>query len=153
MHYRPINANGELLISSCVDCKVLHCDQEMPLDIILERTISKQLAARFVNQMIAAAYEISGERLLIRDRGVVKVNRPRQISMYLMNTVLSFKFTEIAEFYDKDRTTVSHACGVIEELRDNPRFDRRMCEFENTINSALQLITGRMTGQHNADIK
>lgn len=152
MHHRPMKSSGDQLFDPRVDRKLSHFDEEMSLDLILEQSLSKQLAARFVNQMIAAAYEISGERLLRRDRGVIKVNRPRQISMYLMNTALSLKFTEIAEFYDKDRTTVSHACRVIEEMRDNVEFDMRILEFENTINTALQLISGGITRRQNGGL-
>ena len=139
MDHRHAKSNSDHFLEHCLECQFGQSGQEVVLASAHDRKSSRQLAAQFVNQMIAAAFEISGERLLHNDRGVVRINRPRQISMYLMNTALSLKFTEIAEFYDKDRTTVSHACKVIEELRDDVEFDDRISEFENTIRTVLEL--------------
>lgn len=99
-----------------------------------------KLLNSFVNQMVAAAFEIKAERLLQSERGDARTSRARQISMYLINTSLSQSFVEVAEFYQRDRTTVSHACSVVEELRDIAEFDARLSELEKTIATVLTLL-------------
>lgn len=100
-----------------------------------------KLLATFVNQMAASAFELTSERLLRVDRGNARATRARQISIYLMHTVLSFPLIKIARIYKKDRTTIGHACRVIEDLRDNPAFDDRILELEETVQTVLKLAS------------
>jgi chromosomal replication initiation ATPase DnaA len=44
---------------------------------------------------------------------------------------------EIGEAFGRDRTTVLHACGVIEDMRDDPRFDDEVSELERQIEARL----------------
>ena len=100
-----------------------------------------RLLATFVNQMVASAFELPSDRLLRCDRGNARATRARQISIYLMHTALSFSLATISRVYNKDRTTIGYACRVIEDLRDNPAFDDRIIELENTITTVLRLAT------------
>ncbi len=99
-----------------------------------------RLLYSFVNQMVAAAFEIKADALMHNQRGDARTSRARQIAMYLINTSLSQSFVEVAAFYGRDRTTVSHACTVVEELRDIAEFDTRLSELEKTITTVLKLI-------------
>lgn len=49
--------------------------------------------------------------------------RLRHVVMYLMNTELRVSFARIADLFELDRTTVRHAIGRVEDLRDDKRFD------------------------------
>ncbi len=40
-------------------------------------------------------------------------------------------------FFQRDRTTVAHACGVVEDLRDDPRFDRVLELLETIVRYRL----------------
>ena len=99
----------------------------------------KRLLARFVNQMAASVYGISSETLLLETRGTAKISRARQIAAYLMHTVLSLPYHEIGMIYGRDRTTISYACRVIEDLRDTPAFDDHIIELERTVKIVLSL--------------
>ena len=99
----------------------------------------KRLLARFVNQMAASVYGTSSEILLLETRGTAKISRARQIAIYLMHTVLSLPYHEIGIIYGRDRTTISYACRVIEDLRDTPAFDDRIIEMERTVKIVLSL--------------
>lgn len=48
----------------------------------------------------------------------------RQIAMYVCHVALSMSLTEIGLGFGRDRTTVSHACRVVEDRRDDPAYDR-----------------------------
>jgi len=106
----------------------------------------QQLLAQFVNQMVAATLDLPPEILLQCSRGKAQSARARQISIYLMHTTLSFSFTEIGKVYSKDRTTIAHACHVIEDLRDDESFDSKLTQLERMIAIVLNLSDDRKLG-------
>lgn len=57
-------------------------------------------------------------------RGRAKVALARQAAMYLAHVVCGMSLTQVGRIFDRDRTTVAHACGLIEDRRDEPCFDR-----------------------------
>lgn len=117
--------------------KVLHKNQNIGIASL--ELPGEKLLATFINQMVASAFELPSERLFSYDRGNAKATRARQISIYLLHTGLSFSHAKISRIYNKDRTTISYACRLIEDLRDNPAFDDRILELEKTINTVLKL--------------
>jgi chromosomal replication initiation ATPase DnaA len=64
------------------------------------------------------------------------VARSRQLAMYLSHVVLGETLTDIGSAFGRDRTTVSHACGLIEDLRDDPAFDAEVAELELQLQNA-----------------
>lgn len=59
--------------------------------------------------------------------------RARQLAMYLSHVVLGRSLTEIGGAFGRDRTTVSYACALIEDLRDDPQFDEEVSALERRI--------------------
>jgi len=100
----------------------------------------KRILARFINQMVASVYSLPASRLLRCDRGKASASRARQVSIYLMHTLLSLSYGEVGTVYGKDRTTIAYACHLIEDLRDEPAFDDKLLELENTIIMVLSLV-------------
>lgn len=73
-------------------------------------------------------------RLLIhRSRGRLAVARARQIAMYLAHVMLGRSLTDIGLAFGRDRTTVSYACGLIEDMRDDRGFDEEICALERQL--------------------
>jgi hypothetical protein len=99
----------------------------------------KALMVSFINQMTASVFDIRPSDLVQPDRGVRRIARARQIAMYLMHTSLSLSYVEIARLFERDRTTVSYACKVIEELRDIPATDDKLIEMERTLAIVVEL--------------
>jgi len=60
----------------------------------------------------------------------------RQISMYLLNTVYGFNLSRVARVFQRDRTTVRHACQRIEDQRDSPVFDDFLTGLEQFLLAA-----------------
>jgi hypothetical protein len=54
----------------------------------------------------------------------------RQTAMYLSHVAFGLTFTEIGHLFERDRTTVAHACAVVEDLRDNPAMDQALSILE-----------------------
>jgi chromosomal replication initiation ATPase DnaA len=63
----------------------------------------------------------------------------RQIAMYLMHVVCGLNMAQIGAFFSLDRSTVSYACHRIEDLRENPCFDRQLTQLENLLRSAGEI--------------
>ena len=73
--------------------------------------------------------------LVAAERGVpaallARIAEARQIAMNLMHVVLRRKYADVGAFFGRDRTTVSHACALIEDRRDNSRFDAGVSRLE-----------------------
>jgi hypothetical protein len=60
----------------------------------------------------------------------------RQTAMYLANVAFGLSFTEISKLFGRDRTTVTHACAVIEDLRDNVAVDRALTILEAALTAS-----------------
>lgn len=69
----------------------------------------------------------------------------RQIAMYLAHVGLGMSMAEIGRAFRRDRTTVVHACHVIEDRRDDARFDRVLDHLEEAAR-ALRAATAIQQG-------
>jgi len=50
----------------------------------------------------------------------------RQVAMYLSHVTFGLTLTQTGALFARDRTTVAHGCGVVEDRRDNPALDRAL---------------------------
>ena len=85
---------------------------------------------RIVTQMTCEMAGMLGDRVVIRrDRRRLSAH-VRQISMYVCHVALRVSLSDIADAVGRDRTTVGHACGVVEDRRDDPAFDEFVSAVE-----------------------
>lgn len=56
--------------------------------------------------------------------------------MYLAHTGAGISLSEVGRIFTRDRTTVAHACAVVEDMRDDPDFDRCLAFLEMALISA-----------------
>lgn len=83
--------------------------------------------------IVGAEYGVCLTELLGRTRGRLAVAKARQIAIYLVHTYLQRPQDVVAELFRRDRTTVVHACQIVEDMRDEDvllertiaRIDRR----------------------------
>lgn len=87
--------------------------------------------------LVSRQKKLSLRLLMHKSRGRKSTARARQLAMYLSHVVLGRSLMEIGEVFGRDRTTVSHACAVIEDLRDDRTFDEEVSALEEMIESAL----------------
>jgi len=78
----------------------------------------------------AALFDVSGKELRQPGRTTLDVSRVRQIAMYVAHVVLRLTMSEVGRGFGRDRTTVMHACHLIEDMRDDPEFDRYVATTE-----------------------
>jgi chromosomal replication initiation ATPase DnaA len=63
--------------------------------------------------------------------------------MYVCHVVLQVSLTDIGYAFGRDRTTVSHACNVVEDRRDDPAFDDFIASVERVVTSVFGAPGGR----------
>lgn len=69
----------------------------------------------------------------------------RHIAMYLAHVGFGLSMAKIGRAFGRDRTTVVHACHVIEDRRDEARFDAMIDYLEQS--AAALLAANRLHGQ------
>lgn len=61
----------------------------------------------------------------------------RQIAMYVCHVALSISVDDIAASFGRERSTVAHACHLVEDRRDNPAFDDFVSAVERMVTSVF----------------
>lgn len=70
----------------------------------------------------------------------------RQVAMYLAHVVCGLSLTEVGALFARHRTTVSHACSVVEDRRDDPELDGRLEHLERAVASLFDALVVRRKG-------
>lgn len=83
-----------------------------------------------IERVVAEAFRIGADELRAPSRRSAPVAFARQSAMYLSHVVFGLSYSQIGRIFRRDRTTVAHACRLIEGRRDDPRFDRMLCAME-----------------------
>ena len=83
-----------------------------------------------VLELVAAARGVTKAQLLQPGRGTGDIALSRQLAMYLMHVSLQRIYSEVGVFFERDRKTVSYACSVIEDRRDDPAFEAELQRLE-----------------------
>ncbi|MCR6673363.1 MAG: chromosomal replication initiator DnaA [Devosia ginsengisoli] len=105
-----------------------------------------QCACDEVIALVARRKNVPIRLLTHKSRSRLPVARARQLAMYLSHIVLGRSLLEIAEAFGRDRTTVSYACAVIEDMRDDPRFDEEVTALEQQIEAGMAGAEARHHG-------
>ncbi|RCS23299.1 hypothetical protein DUT91_13460 [Phyllobacterium salinisoli] len=92
--------------------------------------------------ILAAFFGVPGSELRSCDRCRREVARVRQIGMYVAHTLFGMTMTEVAQGFGRDRSTVMHACHLIEDAREDKDFDAILVAFER-LSAATFLGEGR----------
>lgn len=87
---------------------------------------------------VAAAFDVAPGDLRRSTRGRQQVARARQVGIYLARTVFGMTLSAAGRLFCRDRTTAAHACRLVEDLRDDPRFDRLLAALEDDVGAASQ---------------
>ena len=94
----------------------------------------------YVIALVARHKNVSVRLLMHRSRCRAETARARQLAMYLCHVVLGRSLKEIGDAFGRDRTTVSYACAMIEDLRDDAAFEAEVSELEQAIGAGLKRL-------------
>ena len=93
-------------------------------------TFTPQRTCQWVAFCVARDFELEPAELFAPTRGSPRAAFARQVAMYLAHTGFALSFETIARAFGRDRTTVSHACHVVEDGRDDVLLDWRLAALE-----------------------
>lgn len=85
---------------------------------------------------VALEFDVPELDLNARHKGTAQICFARQIAMYLLNVVFNINLTRTAQIFSRDRSTVSHACNVVEDSRDDDIFNAKLERLENFLSQA-----------------
>lgn len=88
--------------------------------------------------LAAAFFDIPGRELRRPGRSADDITRVRQIAMYVAHVMLGLSMSDIGKAFARDRTTVMHACHLIEDMRDDIAVDAVVSRMERLVQAALQ---------------
>jgi chromosomal replication initiation ATPase DnaA len=86
----------------------------------------------------SALFGIPSKELRQTGRPCLEVARIRQLAMYVAHVTLRLSMKEVGVGFGRDRTTVLHACHLIEDLRDDVEFDRMVVMTERIASAAFR---------------
>jgi len=86
-----------------------------------------------VAALVCRRHDVPISLIFSASRCRLAVARARQLAMYLSHVVLGQSLTEVGRGFGRDRTTVSYACALIEDMRDDPAFDAEVTALESQL--------------------
>jgi chromosomal replication initiation ATPase DnaA len=102
-------------------------DEEAPMDERLFQVCDG------VVDILSTFFNVSGRELRSHSRCERPVARVRQIGMYVAHVTLALTMSEVGRAFGRDRSTVNHACHLIEDMREEREFDRIIQTIENIV--------------------
>lgn len=100
--------------------------------------LSHDQKRRVIERIVEQVFGIPREELAGVSRGRARVAFARQIGMYVTHVVCGLTLTEVGRAFARDRTTVAHACGIVEDQRDDPHFDHTIERVEQIVRALLE---------------
>lgn len=87
---------------------------------------------------VAAAYgfKVTIDEIVGDGRGSGEVAFARQVAMYLCHIAFEMSLARVAVAFGRDRSTVAHACHIIEDRREDAAFDGLLTALEAMLREA-----------------
>lgn len=98
---------------------------------------------RAIDPAVAAVFEVDIHDLCAATRRSPRAAFARQVAMYLAHVVCGLSLTEVGALFARDRTTVAHACEVVEDRRDDVELDGRLEHLERAVVSLIDALAWR----------
>jgi chromosomal replication initiation ATPase DnaA len=91
------------------------------------------MVRQVLEQTVSGVFTVRGSDLWSGTRGRSRSAFARQVAMYLAHVAWGLSLTEVGQVFARDRTTVSYACGRVEDMRDDADFDRSLDLLEGVL--------------------
>jgi phenylpropionate dioxygenase-like ring-hydroxylating dioxygenase large terminal subunit len=111
-------------IADCTAATLIDTRLSMPPRYCAFAAVQDGAATRTAVTVVAQVFALQPSAILTETRGRAGVALARQIAMYLAHVVCGQTLTDVGAQFSRDRTTVAHACRLVEARRDDPSFDR-----------------------------
>lgn len=88
-----------------------------------------QLILTVVGEMTGVGHQ----EFFARSRRCMTTANARQLAMYLCHVLTGLSMTDVGVFFGRDRTTVSYACALIEDSREDRQVEARIEMIERRV--------------------
>ncbi len=105
---------------------------------IIANRASREVDIGALVSVIAAGFAIDPYAIVAPSRDTAPIALTRQVAMYVAHVTLGLSLTRVGHKFGRDRTTVAHACRLVEDLRDDAGFDFALEHLEL---AAIRLTT------------
>jgi chromosomal replication initiation ATPase DnaA len=105
-------------------------------------TIGSRGVGPMVAYTVCSAFLVPPTKFHSRTRSIARVARARQVAIYLAHVGFGLSYAEAGRLFGRDRTTAAYACRLIEDRRDDPRFDASLDCLEHTLRARLLGVVG-----------
>lgn len=95
------------------------------------------LTREFLYNTVSTVFEIDGALLAQPSRGRARIALARQVAMYLGHVACGLSLTAVGRVFDRDRSTVAHACKRIEDRREDSDFDAAIQMMESSVRTIV----------------
>lgn len=93
--------------------------------------------ARALLAQSLTAYALDVPLELMREgRRHANASLARQVAMYVAHVAFGMSMARVADAFGRDRSTVGHACALLESRREDPRFDQWLEALERSAAAA-----------------
>lgn len=96
-------------------------------------------------RIVATEFKVAESELMAKTRAKARIAFARQVAMYLAHVVFSMSYNDIAAIFGRERSTVSHACAVVEDARDDKALDDLLDKLEDRLLRLDALRRGERT--------
>lgn len=86
-----------------------------------------------VAEVVCTVFTLNRFELYSGQRGKAHIAFARQVAMYLAHIGCGLSFTEVGRAFGRDRTTVAHACQLVEDKREDLDMDWSLDLMERSL--------------------
>jgi hypothetical protein len=132
----PAKGTGPLMLgSTCAGSRPLpwrgiDCSAPPLTDPLADR---RWHLRRIIEHAVAPAFAVRRGALWGATRGSPAEAFARQVAMYLAHVGFGLSLSEVGRLFARDRSTVAHACALVEDRRDAAPFDRALDLLEGLL--------------------
>ena len=90
---------------------------------VLELQVRDRAAAHLAANVASYSLDVPINEILDPRRGSAGAAFARHVAAYLCHVGFELSLGRIAAAFGRDRSTIAHACHVIEDRREDPQFD------------------------------
>ena len=96
-------------------------------------------------RLVAAEFGVAESALARPGRCAAPIAFARQAAMYMAHVAYQLSYQEVAAAFGRERTTVAHACGTVEDARDDEEMEERLDKVERRMRDLARIVHGRPT--------
>jgi Bacterial dnaA protein helix-turn-helix len=98
-----------------------------------ERRLRESRLSSFAEATVALAFAQTFNTVRAPTRSIAEHAFVRQLAVYMTNTTFAQNFTAIGRTFGRERSTISHACTLVESARQTPHINTALVALDHAL--------------------